>query len=98
MADFHQSGSIATLHRLGRPNLELLEQELVEYAKTCPIALVLPCLYSELEGPALDGIVEHLKQIPYLSEIVVALGHASALGFRRAKEDYTVLPQARRLR
>ena len=30
MADFHQSGSIATLHRLGRPNLELLEQELVE--------------------------------------------------------------------
>ena len=88
MADFHQSG---------RPNLELLEQELVEYAKTCPIALVLPCLYSELEGPALDGIVEHLKKIPYLSEIVVALGHASALEFRRAKEYFNVLPQDVRL-
>jgi len=97
MADFYQSGSIATLHRLGRPNLELLEQELVEHAKTCPIALVLPCLYSELEGPALDGIVEHLKKIPYLSEIVVALGHASALEFRRAKDYFKVLPQDVRL-
>jgi glucosyl-3-phosphoglycerate synthase len=97
MADFYQSGTIATLHRLGRPNLELLEQELVEHAKTCPIALVLPCLYSELEGPALDGIVEHLKKIPYLSEIVVALGHASALEFRRAREYFNVLPQDVRL-
>jgi glucosyl-3-phosphoglycerate synthase len=97
MADFYQSGSIATLHRLGRPNLELLEQELAEDAKTCPIALVLPCLYSELEGPALDGIVEHLTKIPYLSEIVVALGHASALEFRRAKEYFNVLPQDVRL-
>ena len=93
MSDFYQSGSIATLHRLGRPNLELLEQELTGHARACPIALVLPCLYSELEGPALDGIVEHLKKIPYLSEIVVALGHASALEFRRAKEYFKVLPQ-----
>src|SRR2546426_12577573 len=95
MADFYQSGSIATLHRLGRPNLELLEQELVEHAKTCPIALVLPCLYSELEGPALDGIVEHLKKIPYLSEIVVALGHASALEFRRRSEERRVGKECR---
>ncbi len=93
MSDFYQASSIATLHRLGRPNLELLEQELTGHARACPIALVLPCLYSELEGPALDGIVEHLKKVPYLNEIVVALGHASALEFRRAKEYFKVLPQ-----
>lgn len=97
MADFHQAGAIATLHRLGQPNLERLEQELTEYAKIQPIALVLPCLYSELEGPALGGILEHLKQVPYLTEIVVALGHASALEFRRAKEFFKVLPQEVRL-
>lgn len=97
MADFHQSGPIATLHRLGQPNLEHLEQELAEYAKIQPIALVLPCLYSELEGPALGGIVEHLKRVPYLNEIVVALGRASALEFRRAKEYFKVLPQEVRL-
>jgi len=97
VADFHQAGPIATLHRLGQPNLEQLEQELAEYAKVQPIALVLPCLYSELEGPALGGIVEHLKQVPYLTEIVVALGRASALEFRRAKEYFKVLPQEVRL-
>lgn len=97
MADFHQAGAVATLHRLGQPNLEGLEQELTEYAKIQPIALVLPCLYSELEGPALRGIVEHLKRVPYLTEIVVALGRASALEFRRAKEYFKVLPQEVRL-
>jgi glucosyl-3-phosphoglycerate synthase len=93
MSDFYQSGSIATLHRLGKPNLELLEQELAEHARTSPIALVLPCLYSELEGPALGGIMEHLKKVPYLSEIVIAVGRASALEFRQAKEYFKVLPQ-----
>jgi glucosyl-3-phosphoglycerate synthase len=93
MADFYQTGSIATLHRLGAPNLELLEHELAEHAKTYPIALVLPCLYSELEGPALGGIVEHLKEVPYLNEIVIAVGRASALEFRQAKEYFKVLPQ-----
>ena len=97
MSDFYQTSSIATLHRLGRPNLELLEQELAEHARTCPIALVLPCLYSELEGPALGGIVEHLKKVPYLNEIVIALSHASALEFRQAKEYFAVLPQDVRL-
>src|SRR6266571_5320115 len=48
-------------------------------------------------GPALGGIVEHLKKVPYLSEIVVALGHASALEFRRAKDYFKVLPQDVRL-
>jgi glucosyl-3-phosphoglycerate synthase len=97
MADFHQAGVIATLHRLGQPNLDRLERDLTDYARVQPIALVLPCLYSELEGPALGGIVEHLKSVPYLNEIVIALGRASALEFRRAKEYFKVLPQDVRL-
>lgn len=97
MADFYQTGSIATLHRLGRSNLTLLEQALAEHAANTPIALVLPCLYSELQGPALSGIMEQLKQVTYLKEIVVALGTASALEFRRAKDYFKVLPQDVRL-
>lgn len=97
MADFYQTGLIATLHRLGQPNLERLEQELADHGKTNPIALVLPCLYSELQGPALGGIVEHLKHVTYLNEIVIAIGRASALEFRRAKEYFKGLPQDVRL-
>lgn len=97
MSDFYQTGLIATLHRLGQPNLERLEQELADHGKTNPIALVLPCLYSELQGPALSGIVEHLKHVTYLNEIVIAIGRASALEFRRAKEYFKGLPQDVRL-
>ncbi len=97
MSDFFQNGVVSVLHRLGAPNVEQLEQELEQYRTINPIALVLPCLYSELEGPALAGIVEQLKQVTYLNEIVVALGHASALEFRRARDYFKVLPQPVRL-
>lgn len=97
MSDFFQNGVVSVLHRLGAPNVEQIEQELEQYRTINPIALVLPCLYSELEGPALAGIVEQLKQVTYLNEIVVALGHASALEFRRARDYFKVLPQPVRL-
>ena len=43
MADFHQTGVITTLHRLGNSDLERLESELLGYSSRRPIALVLPC-------------------------------------------------------
>jgi len=97
MADFYQTGSIATLHRLGRANAEQLEAELAEHAAVNPISLVLPCLYSELQGPALGGIVDQLKQVRYLKDIVIAVGTSSALEFRRARDYFSVLPQDVRL-
>ena len=58
MADFHQGGVITTLHRLGEPGVRRLEAELLGYARQRPIALVLPCLYSEIHGEGLKGIVD----------------------------------------
>ena len=55
MADFHQTGVISTLHRLGKTDLRRLEADLLEFSDDRPVALVLPCLYSELHGPALKG-------------------------------------------
>ena len=97
MSDFFQNGVVTVLHRIGENNVSQLEDELEHYGRVNPIALVLPSLYSELEKPALKGIVEQLKQVRYLKEIVVALGQASALEFRRAKEYFSVLPQEVRL-
>lgn len=74
MADFHQTGVITTLHRLGDTDLVRMESELAEYAASRPIALVLPCLYAELGGTALKGIVDTLKGVPYLRQIVVSVG------------------------
>ena len=73
MADFHQGGVITTLHRLGRPNVERLERELASHSNARPIALVLPCLISELRGPGLKGIVDTLRGVSYLRQIVVSI-------------------------
>jgi glucosyl-3-phosphoglycerate synthase len=73
MADFHQGGAITTLHRLGRPDVARLEGQLLRYSRVRPIALVLPCLHSELRGPGLKGIVDTLRGVKYLRQIVVSL-------------------------
>lgn len=93
MADFYQTGVVATFHRLGKLNLEKIEAELSWYANERPIALVLPSLYSELEGDALKGIVRELREVKYVREIVVALGPATEEEFRHAKNFFSVLPQ-----
>jgi glucosyl-3-phosphoglycerate synthase len=86
MTDFYQTGIITTLHQLGQPSLERLESELLGFAKTRPIALVLPALYSEFEGPAMPGIVQELSKVKYLNEIVLALDQATEDDFRRVRE------------
>ena len=93
MSDFFQNGVVTVLHRLGQPNIEQLEVELEKHATVNPIALVLPALYSEFEQPALKGIIDELSDVRYLNEIVLALGQASALEFRRTKDFLKVLPQ-----
>ena len=62
MADFHQHGIITTLHHLETLPLEELEAQLMSFRKQRPMALVLPSLYSELEGPALSGIVDEFRK------------------------------------
>lgn len=92
MSDFYQSGIVTTLHQLGQPSLERLEAELFAFSKTRPIALVLPALYSEFEGPAMPGIVRELSKVKYLNEIVLALDQASEQELKRAREFMSPVP------
>ncbi len=93
MSDFFQNGIVTTLPDLGgRPTREL-ERELAGHAERHPITLVLPCLYSELQGPALDGIVRVLADIPYLSRIVIGLDRADEAAYRHALDYFRRLPQ-----
>ena len=93
MGDFCQTGLVATFHRFGKPDLEQLEKEILGYARQRPITLVLPTLYSEIEGPALPQIIDELKQVNYLNQIVVTLGRTDAVEFRRAKRFFAQIPQ-----
>src|SRR3972149_1558078 len=62
MGDFYQTGVITTLHSLGKPSLERLETELRQFSSVRPVALVLPALYSEFEGPGMPKIVEEVAK------------------------------------
>lgn len=97
MADFYQNGIITTLHNLVDRPLEDLEKELMSFSRTRPMSLVLPSLYSELEGPALDNIITELTQVPYLNEIVIGLDRATEAEFEHAKHFFSRLPQHHRI-
>jgi len=86
MADFYQTGIITTLHKLGKPSIERLEAELRDFSRNRPIALVLPSLYSEFEGPAMPGIVKELAKVNYLKEVILVLDKASEKEFQRVRE------------
>ena len=92
MTDFYQTGIITTLHRLGKPSLERIEGELLQFSRTRPIALVLPALYSEFEGPAMPKIIEELSKVKYLCEIVLVLDKASDKEFQHVKQFMSPVP------
>ena len=93
MGDFYQNGIITTLHNLSRRPVEELEKELMSFRKERPMSLVLPSLYSELEGPALKNIVDELARVPYLEQIVIGLDRADEAQYRHALEYFSELPQ-----
>ena len=84
MTDFFQNGNITTLHNLSNRSIPDLEKELVQFSHFRPMSLLLPSLFSELEGPALMKIVDELAKVPYLSEIVIGLDRADEQQYRFA--------------
>ncbi len=84
---------MATLHRLGKPNIARLEADLHEFSKQTPIALVLPCHVRELGTKALRGILRELKNVTYIRQIVVGIDGANAANWKRAKSTFSQLPQ-----
>lgn len=93
MGEFHQNGIVTTLHNLTRRPLEDLEAELIKFSHHRKLGLVLPCLYSELEGPAMQPIVEELAKVPYLNEIIIGLDRATQEQYRKALMFFSQLPQ-----
>lgn len=93
MADFHQNGNITTLHNLRTQTLDDMEYEITTFAQTRKISLILPSLYSELEGEALPNILDELAKVPYLHRIVIGLDQADEAQYRHARSFFSTLPQ-----
>lgn len=97
MGDFYQNGIITNFHNLRVRSNEDMEKELMAFSRQRPMSLVLPSLFSELEGPALSHIVQELSQVKYLSEIVVGLDRADENQFAYAQDFFGQLRQHHRI-
>ncbi|MFO8126440.1 glycosyl transferase [Yoonia sp.] len=93
MADFHQNGNITTLHNLRTRSVQEMEAELNVFSGARKISLILPCLYSELEGDAMPHILTELSKVNYLHRIIVGLDAANEQQFRHAKSFFKGLNQ-----
>ena len=98
MADFHQGGHVATLHNLRVNDPNAMVSELEAFAASRKITLILPSLFSELEGEALPDIIDELNKVNFIHRIVIGLDRATEEQYRYAltffsklKADHVVL-------
>ena len=108
MSDFSQNGIISTLHDFGTKSVNDIEKDLKKFSKERKMELILPSLYSELEGDALPKIVSEISKTNYLSHIIIGLDRANKSQaqkawkfFKKIKTPFTILwndgPKLKRL-
>ncbi len=98
MGDFSQNGIVSTLHDFGTKSTEEIEKDLSVFSKERKMELILPCLYSELEGKALPNIVEQISKTKYLNHVIIGLDKANESEaknawkfFKKIKVPFTIL-------
>lgn len=91
MADFHQGGHVATLHNLRTNTPEDLNRELGAFASTRKITLILPSLFSELEGEALPAIIDELNKVDFIHRVVIGLDRANKEQYKHARKFFSKL-------
>ena len=98
MSDFSQNGVISTLHDFNTKSTSIIESELLKFSKQRKMELILPCLYSELEGLSLPKIVEEISKTKYLDHIIIGLDKANETQakkawkfFKKLKTSFSIL-------
>ena len=84
MSDFSQNGIISTLHDFGTRSTSEIEKDLLKFSKERKLELILPCLYSELEGDALPNIVNEISKTKYLNHVIIGLDQANKAQAKKA--------------
>ena len=98
MSDFSQNGIVSDLHDFGTKSTNDIEKDLLKFSKARNMELILPSLYSELEGTALPKIVNEISKTKYLSHIIIGLDKANEKQaknawkfFKKLKTPFTIL-------
>ena len=89
--DFQQE-FITTIHNFGA-DLDQLEKRLTALSEDCPMALIIPSLYEELQRPALTRIRDRLQHCSYVKTINICLYADTVEQYHHAVEFFSELPQ-----
>ncbi len=88
MSDFHQVGPVTALPRLLARPVEDLEADIKKLSGKFPVSLVMPMIPSELDRPALAGILAELSKVEYLHSLVVSLNKATIRDYERTQRFF----------
>ena len=91
MTDFLQDGIVTNLHDFKIRKTEEFEKELKHISNNKNLELILPCLYSELEGKALPKIIEEINKTNYLNHIIIGLDKANEEQAKKAWDFFNKL-------
>ena len=93
MSEFSQNGVVATLHDFSNRDIDKIENDLKAFSKDRKMELVLPCLYSELEGRALPKIVDEISKTNYLNHVIIGLDRPNEQQAKKAWKFFKRLNQ-----
>jgi glucosyl-3-phosphoglycerate synthase len=89
MGSFYQNGIVANLHDFSygsssENNYKKLEKNLVDFSNDNPMELILPSLFSEINGTALPNIINEINKTQFLNHVVIGLDRSNDKEFQKA--------------
>ncbi len=89
MGSFYQNGIVANLHDFSygsssENNYKKLEKNLVDFSNDNPMELILPSLFSEINGTALPNIINEINKTKFLNHVVIGLDRSNDKEFKKA--------------
>lgn len=85
MADFHMN-RVPTFSRFEDADMRVLERRLLAAVEKRPVGVVIPALYSDLAGPAMENIIQELRRMRFVRRVYISLNRADAEQYRQAVE------------
>ena len=89
MGSFYQNGVVANLHDFSyglssENNYKKLEKDLVNFSNDNPMELILPSLFSEINGTALPNIINEINKTQFLNHVIIGLDKSNHKEYQTA--------------
>jgi len=85
MADFHIN-KVPTFSIFQDEDCVAMEEKIIRASAKIPIGILIPALYSDLAGEAMQNIIRVLSETDYVRHVYISLDRADASDFKQARQ------------